>query len=138
MIVTLDTSVLVAALTEEEARSEYAARMLQSPETWRISDWAAAEFSAAIRAKARRGELQASKVGLVDASLEALIARLGGALPIEAGDHRRCRELIVADGGVRAPDALHIVAAQRLGAGLATFDLDQARAARALGVVVYT
>lgn len=137
MIVTLDTSVLVAALTEEESRSREAARMLRNPEVWLISDWAAAEFSAAIRSKARRGELQASKVGLVDASLDALIARLGGAFAIETGDHRRCRDLIVADNGVRAPDALHIVAAHRLGASLATFDLDQARAARALGVVVY-
>ncbi|MFC5346137.1 type II toxin-antitoxin system VapC family toxin [Brevundimonas staleyi] len=137
MIVTLDTSVLVAALTEEESRSHDAVRMLQNPEVWLISDWAAAEFSAAIRAKARRGELQESKVGLVDASLDALIARLGGAFPIEAGDHRRSRELIVEDGGIRAPDALHIVAAQRLGVSLATFDLHQARAAEALGVPVY-
>ncbi|MBU1345497.1 MAG: type II toxin-antitoxin system VapC family toxin [Alphaproteobacteria bacterium] len=137
MIVSLDTSVLVAALTEEEARSDDAARMLRNPETWLISDWAAAEFSAAIRAKARRGELQDSKVALVEASLDALIARLGGAFPIEAGDHRGSRALIIIDGGVRAPDALHIVAAQRVGASLATFDVDQARAARAVGVSVY-
>ena len=137
MIVSLDTSVLVAALTEEEARSRDAVRMLQNPEVWLISDWAAAEFSAAIRVKARRGELQENKVGLVEASLDTLIARLGGAFPVEAGDHRRSRELIIADGGVRAPDALHIVAAQRVGASLATFDPDQARAARAIGVSTY-
>lgn len=137
MIVTLDTSVLVAALTEDEVRSRDAVRMLQNPETWLISDWAAAEFSAAIRAKARRGELQMDKLGLVDASLDALIARLGGAFPIEVGDHRRSRALIVEDGAIRAPDALHIVAAQRLGASLATFDDDQARAARVLGVPIY-
>lgn len=136
MIVSLDTSVLVAAMTEE-ARSIDAMKMLQNPETWLISDWAAAEFSAAIRAKARRGELQPDKLQLVDAALDALIARLGGAFAIEPGDHRRVRELIAADGGVRAPDALHIVVARRLGASLATFDVDQARAAKVAGVEVY-
>lgn len=88
------------------------------------------------RARARRGQLQENRIGLVDASLDAPVARPGGAFPMETGDSRRSRALIFADGVVRAPEALHIVAPQRPGASLATFDLDQARAARAVGIPV--
>lgn len=37
---------------------------------------------------------------------------------------------------LRAPDAIHLATAQRLGATLATFDVTLASAARALGVEV--
>lgn len=136
MTVSLDTSVLVAALTEEP-RSDDAARMLGRSESWLITDWAAAEFSAAIRAKARRGDLLSSQTGFVEASFNAVIARLGGTVAVTPEDHRRTRQLVIADGLIRAPDALHIIIAQRLGASLATFDVDQMRAAKAAGVEIY-
>ena len=137
MTVSLDTSVLVAALTEEP-RSDDAARMLGLSESWVITDWAAAEFSAAIRTKARRGELLSSQTGFVEASFDAVIARLGGTVAVTPEDHRRTRMLVIADGLIRAPDALHIIVAQRLGASLATFDIDQMRAAKAAGVEIYS
>lgn len=136
MIVSLDTSVLVAALTDEP-RSDDAARLLGRPESWIISDWAAAEFSAAIRIKARRGDLDPSQTGFVEASFNAVIARLGGTVTLTAEDHRRTRQLVITDGMIRAPDALHVIVAQRLGAALATFDLGQTRTARAAGVEIY-
>lgn len=133
MIVCLDTSVLIAAFTRE-AGSPRALALLSGDAAWRVSDWAMAEFAAAIRIKARRGELDVDQVEVVEAILEEMIAE--AAISVEAEDHPEARRLIVEDGLLRAPDALHLAIAQRLGARLATFDTNLARAAEAIGVEV--
>lgn len=104
---------------------------------WVVTDWAAAEFSAAIRLKTRQGVVLADKIGIAEAGFDQFVSRLGGAVPILAGDHRAARELIIADGAISAPDALHIVAARRMGAVLGTFDEHQARVAMKAGVEVF-
>lgn len=134
-MVSLDTTLLVAMLTVE-AHSDRARGLVGSVGIWRVSDWAAAEFSAAIRVKARRGELVADLVPSLDSGLEAFIDQADAAFPVIEKDHRDARGLIVRDGRLRAPDALHIVAARRIGAALATFDVNQVRAAQAAGLDV--
>jgi predicted nucleic acid-binding protein len=49
----------------------------------------------------------------------------------QAGDYLRRFDLALS-----APDAIHIAAAQRLGARLVTFDRGMARAAQALGAEI--
>lgn len=135
MIVCLDTSVLVAAFTRE-AGSLRALALLAESSAWRVSDWAHAEFAGAIRVKARRAELNADQIELVEATLDEMIASAGASVPVHADDHIEARRLIIEDGLLRAPDALHLAIAQRIGARLATFDANLARAAEAVGVEV--
>lgn len=45
--------------------------------------------------------------------------------------------MVIEDGRLRAPDALHFVAARRAGASLATLDINQARAAESFGVALF-
>ncbi|MGV3578855.1 type II toxin-antitoxin system VapC family toxin [Brevundimonas sp.] len=136
MTISLDTSVLVALFTPDVHTPSAAGWMAQS-RPWVVTDWAAAEFSAAIRLKTRQGVVLADKIGIAEAGFDQFVSRLGGAVPILAGDHRAARELIIADGAIRAPDALHIVAARRMGAVLGTFDEHQARVAMKAGVEVF-
>jgi hypothetical protein len=131
----LDTSVLVSLFTFE-THSESARSLVTASTGWTTSDWALAEFSAAIRTKARRGELQADHPSRLDGGLDAFIEQAGSAVPVIDEDHWQARFLIVADGRLRAPDALHIAVAQRIDATLATFDANLARAAREAGVMV--
>ncbi len=126
MILSLDTSVLVAVFTVEP-RSDRARGALDRTALWCISDWAAAEFSAAIRLKARRGEADRGSVEALDAGLDRLIQNLAAAQPVTAEDHRQARDLIRRHDGLRAPDALHIAMAGRLEACLITLDHDQAQ-----------
>lgn len=136
MTVYLDTSVLVAALTVEP-QSDQAQLCLERSEAWAISDWAMAEFSAAIRAKARRGELEAAIVPVLDRAIDEFAARVGGATPLRPSDHQAARNRIIADGKLRAADALHLVVAERLGAAMFTLDLDLERAAGGAGLKVF-
>ena len=135
MIVCLDTSVLIAAFTRE-AGSQRALALLAESSAWRVSDWATAEFAGAIRVKARRSELDANQIEPVEAALEEMIAAAGASVAVHTDDHSEARRLIIEDGLLRAPDALHLAIAQRIGAQLATFDANLARAAEAVGVEV--
>ncbi len=136
MIVSLDTSVLIAALTVEP-HSAVARKILGREATWAISDWALAEFSAAIRIKARRGDLASHYVPVLERELAVLVQGLGATFAMDAEDHRLARILIVGGALLRAPDALHIAAARRIGAALATLDSDQASACADAGVEVF-
>ncbi|KQS57184.1 hypothetical protein ASG17_00085 [Brevundimonas sp. Leaf363] len=135
MIVCLDTSVLIAAFTREKG-SPRALALLAEACAWRVSDWAAAEFAGAIRVKARRGELDVGQIEIVEATLNEMIAAAGAAIHVHADDHPEARRLIIENGLLRAPDALHLAIAQRIGAQLATFDTNLVRAAEAVGVPV--
>ena len=133
----LDTSVLVALVTIEP-HSDRARRFLDRDGVWRISDWAAAEFSAAIRIKARRGEAPMDRVAAFDAGLDELRRRLSAALPVSAEDHQSARRLVARHDPLRAPDALHLAIAQRADACMVTFDKQLAQVAEAEGLRVMT
>ncbi|MEQ7153720.1 type II toxin-antitoxin system VapC family toxin [Brevundimonas aurifodinae] len=135
MTVYLDTSVLVAALTVEP-ESERAQRRIQQGDDWLVSDWTVAEFSGAIRAKARRGELSVALIPVLDHAIDEFTDRIGGATALRPSDHQSARTRIIMDGKLRAPDALHLVIAERLGAAMFTFDIELARAAREAGLQV--
>ena len=135
MIVCLDTSVLIAAFTRE-AGSPRALALLAGSSAWRVSEWATAEFAGAIRVKARRDELDPDLIEVVEATLDEMVAAAGASITVHPDDHAEARRLIIEDGMLRAPDALHLAIAQRIGAQLATFDANLARAAEAVGVPV--
>lgn len=128
MTVLLDASVLVAAFTPD-IRSAQAERWLEAVETPVVSDWAAAEFSAAIRNKIRQGTVRADRIDAVEGAFDDWTVRLGARQQVLAQDHLKARALVIKYPLLRAPDALQIAIAVRLSASLATFDERQGEAA---------
>ena len=128
MTVLLDTSVLVAAFTPD-LHTEAAERLLLRSERFLVSDWAAAEFSSAVRIKVRQGIVREDGLENVEAAFDGWVRSLGGRQRLSADDAVQARAMIVRRAGLRAPDALHIAIAVRLSATLATFDDRQANVA---------
>jgi predicted nucleic acid-binding protein len=132
----LDTSVLIA-LFVNDPHERQAEALVQGGEGLLVSDLAAAEFSSAISGFHRMGRLP------VDAARDAFVnfdAWVAGAClrgDIASSDVRAAERFMRRlDLTLRTPDALHIAAAQRLGAELATFDIRMANDAKHLGVPV--
>jgi len=129
----LDTSVLVA-LYAKDAHTPTARALLLRVGPVVVSDWAVVEFSAAIRLKARQGVVSATLLDDLEAGFDEWLEQLGARRPVLSEDHLTARALVRRHYGLRAPDALHIAVASRLGVALATFDTRQAEAARREGL----
>lgn len=135
MTVYIDASAIVATV----ARQKY--RRLVDPlirDPWQalaVSDFALAESSGALSALAR-GELwPAEQVAATFEELDAWATLLTERVEIASSDIAEANLLVRRPGiALRAPDAIHIAAAHRLGATLLTLDNGMARAAAVLGV----
>jgi predicted nucleic acid-binding protein len=132
----LDTSVLVAALTREEATGRVQAWLAAQPAgSLAISEWVHTEFASALSIKVRTGELGVEERAAVLAAFARHIRKSFHVLPIPAeafrvaAVHLNGHEL-----GLRAGDALHLAIAQAHGATLCTLDRRMAAAATSLGV----
>jgi len=129
-----DASVLVPLFTEDA----FSARVDAFIETVRpvlvLSDFASAEFASAVARKARTRSLTEVEARaaftLFDSWAAAQAARVQVVPTDVASAEGFVRRL---DLNLRAPDAINIAMALRLGADLATFDERMAEAARALG-----
>jgi hypothetical protein len=100
-----------------------------------ISDWAAAEVAGAFGVRLRRGELDEAGARKALGQLDAWRTTAASRCATEADD------IVAADGllrrfdlALRAPGALHLAIASRLGAPLATFDDRMSVGAVALGL----
>ncbi len=131
----LDASALVAMVADEPFSYRVSRRLRHSDRLPLVSDFAHAESSAALSKLVR---MQISTVDAVEDLLSELdhwTAEFSERPEISAADvagashYVRRYEL-----ALRAPDAIHIAAAHRLGATLLTLDKGMARAAAALGV----
>lgn len=132
----LDTSLLVAALTNE-ARTELIQAWLadQPIQKLVISDWVITEFSAALSIKLRREQLTIHNRADALALFTSLTTESFTRLPVSS------RDFIVAARfadqfatGLRAGDALHLAVASNHGARLITLDKRLASAASDVGV----
>lgn len=131
----IDTSALVAVLTTEPDYERVVEWFANGQDSFATSGWVAAEFSAALSIKMRRGEIGAV---IRNGALQQFAQRITESftsLPIGPGEF----ELAVEFGsrhelGLRAGDALHLAIARSGDTRLATLDRVQAEAGRKLGI----
>ena len=132
----IDTSVLVAALTNESRTAEMQNWLAsQHPEDLIISDWVMTEFSAALSIKVRTGQLTpehraealAMFRSMAEVSLDVVaVSRLDFAAAARLSDQHAT--------GIRAGDALHLAIAANHGYHLVSLDRGLGEAALASGV----
>lgn len=135
MSVYLDASVLVPLFIDDIFTARSRAFLQSGPEIL-VSDFARAEFASVVGRAVRTGDIADAQALAVFRDFDTW-AETSPAAETTAQDVRTTEAwLRRLDLNLRAPDALNIAIAKRLGASLATFDHRMAEAALALGVEV--
>jgi uncharacterized protein len=136
LTVYLDTSLLVAALTNEAETGRVQAWLgEQTAENLAISEWVTTEFSSALSIKLRSGQIEAVHRADALATFTRLTADSLTVLPVSGLQFRTAARF--ADQyalGLRAGDALHLAICADHGATLCTLDRRLSEAGPALGV----
>ena len=102
-----------------------------------VSDFAAAEFSSVLSRRVRTKENSEAEVRSAFQDFDQWIASTAQCIECEPADVRRADQFLRRlNLTLRAPDAIHIAIAQRIGAELVTFDVRMIASARALDVSV--
>lgn len=137
MTLYLDASVLVALLIPDVFSEAAEALVEQAAEPLIVSDFARAELASAVALKVRRGVLTQPQARAVFARFDAWTSEVADVEEVAPADVREGEALVRRlDLALRAPDAIHVAAARRLRARLATFDDRMTEGAAALGVEV--
>ena len=132
----LDASVVVALFTADP-HTEKAKRIVAALERLIVSALTAAEFSSALAIHYRIRRATEAGVRAACATFDSWRGTVPERAQIAPSDLRGAEALIrQLEHGLRAPDAMHLMIASRLGASLATFDGVMARAASKLGLQV--
>lgn len=132
----LDTSVVVAALTNEDRTPEIQAWLGEQPAgALAISDWLVTEFSSAMALKLRTGQLAEQHRSNAMSMFHELLATAFTVLPVTAADFRTAARF--ADQhltGLRSGDALHLAVAAHHGATIVSLDRQLVSAATELAI----
>jgi predicted nucleic acid-binding protein len=135
LTVYLDTSVAVPLLLPD-AFADRALRFLAGISADLIvSDFVATEFASVVGIRLRSKLLSAADARTVLTNLDVWIARSAQRVELDPLDIRSAEAMLRRlDLVLRAPDAINIAVAQRMGADLATFDRRMADNAGKLGI----
>jgi len=132
----IDTSVLVAALTNERETSRMQDWLgAQTPEDLFISDWVVTEFSSALSIKLRTGQITVADRANSLAMFTRLCADSIGVLPVTSQNFRTAARFSDQYAlGLRAGDALHLAVCADHGATLCSLDRRLAEAGPQVGL----
>jgi predicted nucleic acid-binding protein len=134
----LDASVLVALFTDDPLSGQADLLLRNRLPKVDISDFVAAEFVSAIGRRVRMEEISREQAGAVFAAFDAWAAQETRRIETISADIAAADAFLRRlDLNLRAPDAINIAIAQRLGADLMTFDEKMAASARTLGLTIY-
>jgi predicted nucleic acid-binding protein len=131
----LDTSLLVASLTEEDETDRIQTWLnMQDAGTLLISEWVVTEFSAALSVKLRRNAIEPDRRARALQAFAIVIAESLAVTIVTTSDFRKAAQLADrSQVGLRAGDALHLAVAIRHGATLCTLDRRLAQAGTEFG-----
>ncbi|GBR48526.1 type II toxin-antitoxin system VapC family toxin [Neokomagataea thailandica] len=136
MSIYIDTSVLVAALTNEAETDRMQSWLAsQNPDALYVSDWVATEFSSALSIKLRTGQITVADRANALALFTRLSAESFQILPVTTQQFRAAARF--SDQytlGLRAGDALHLAVCADHGATLCTLDKRLAEAGPNIGI----
>ena len=136
MNVYLDASALIPLFIEDGFTAQAKAILTAASTPLVVGDFARAEFASVIGRAVRIGRLPHSTALQIFADFDMWADPFATAETTTQDVRLSEVWLRRLDLNLRAPDALHIAIAARLGASLATFDVRIAEAAEALGVRV--
>jgi predicted nucleic acid-binding protein len=131
----VDTSILVAALTDETATERSQTFLAEAePSELAIDAWVITEFSSALSIKVRTGQLAPAQRNVVLREFTRLIGESFEVLPVSLATFVAAARLVDQHAfGLRAGDALHLAVAIEQGAMLASLDKLLVDAGAALG-----
>lgn len=133
----IDASALVATLVPEVRSSDVRRFLSGGPGPWLVSEFAAAEVSAALSRLLRLGTHSMDTVVSQLAFFDRWRVTEAVEVAVTADDLRTATAMVRRfELKLLAPDALHIAIARRIAATLVTLDDRQADAAEALGLAV--
>ena len=133
----LDTSVIVAALVNEEASERASAFLWEAVNTTRVvvSDWTLTEFSSAIALKIRTGQLNSDYQAEIQSVFDGLVTETFELIPVERRHFLLAAKLAAQRNiNLRASDALHLAISEETRTELVTLDRRMAEAAAALEI----
>jgi predicted nucleic acid-binding protein len=132
-----DASFLVALIVEDAHNDRADAYLSAGTPDPFVSDFAALEFAAVIGVRLRRGELEQAGARAALADLNAWRARSASSCELTSNDLAAADAFLRRlDLTLRAPDALHLAIAHRLGLQLASFDQRMLASAKSLGIAL--
>jgi uncharacterized protein len=134
----LDTSFLIGLFVATDAFAGRAKTFYTTAEDrFIVSDYATAEFASVISKLTRMSVVTRGEAARIFDDFDAWRARSADPEDVDGVDVRLATAIIRRlDLNIRAPDAINLAIAQRLGASIATFDLGLSDNAAGLGISV--